>query len=68
MQSQAWKINWQDVKRVVRNALIFLAPVAIIELTLLQQGTTDPHIYAVAFEMWAMGIALDFFRKLKANK
>lgn len=67
MQSQQWKINWEDIKRVAKNALIFLAPVAIIELTLLQQGVNDPHMYAVSFEVWALGVALDFFRKLKGG-
>lgn len=68
MQSQAWKLSVADVKKVATNALVFLAPVAITELTLLQQGVTDPHMYTVAFEVWAMGVALDFFRKLKAGE
>ena len=59
-----WHFNLADVKKVSKNALIFLAPVAITELTLFQQGARDPRVFAIAFEVWIIGIALDFFRKL----
>jgi hypothetical protein len=66
--SKAWQFNMEDTKRVLKNALIFLAPVVITELTLLQQGVTEPREYFLAFEVWGIGIAVDFFRKLKAGK
>jgi hypothetical protein len=67
MQSRAWTLNTLDWKKIGRNALIFLAPVAITELTLMQQGVTEPREYFIAFEVWAIGVAIDFFRKLKAG-
>ena len=67
MQSKAWHWNMEDTKKVLRNALIFLAPVAITELTLIQQGVTEPREYFLAFEVWAIGVAIDFFRKLKSG-
>lgn len=66
--SKKWEFNKKDLQRVVRNALIFLSPVVITELTLLQQGELKPHTYFIAFEVWAIGVAVDFFRKLKAGK
>lgn len=67
MQSSAWHFNIEDAKRVLRNALIFLTPVAITELTLFQQGVTEPREYFLAFEVWGIGVAIDFFRKLKSG-
>mgnify|MGYP007071615816 CR=1 FL=1 len=57
-----------DYKRVIKNALIFLAPVVIIELNLLQNGVNDYRQYLIAFQVWGIGVALDFFRKLDAAK
>jgi hypothetical protein len=62
--SKKWNFNLADARRVLNNALIFLAPVAIIELTLLQQNVKEPREYAIAFEVWTIGVGLDFFRKL----
>jgi hypothetical protein len=68
MQSKKWQFNWTDAKKVFRNAIIFLAPVAITELTLIQQGVTEPREYFIAFQVWGIGVVLDFLRKLKDGK
>jgi hypothetical protein len=66
-EDNMWNFDWEKAKKVAKNALIFLAPVVIIELTLLQQGVTEFREYQIAFQVWGLGIALDFFRKLKAS-
>lgn len=67
MTSTKWKLNSAEVKAVVRNALIFLAPVAIVCLELISlNGTWDEILVAV--KVWGLGVALDFFRKLSAGK
>jgi hypothetical protein len=60
-------MNATDWKRLLKNALIFLAPVLITLLTMVQQGITNWHLYGYAFEVWAVGVLLDFLRKLQAN-
>ena len=65
--SQKWRLNSAEVKAVVRNALIFLAPVAVVVLELISRnGTWDEIIVAV--KVWSLGVALDFFRKLSQGK
>lgn len=65
--SQKWRLNSAEVKAVVRNALIFLAPVAVVVLELISRnGTWDEIIVAV--KVWSLGVALDFFRKLSKGK
>ena len=66
-QSEQWRVNEQDLQRVARNALIFLAPVFVTLLTMFQQGITDWNLYFYAFEVWIVGVALDFLRKLQAS-
>jgi hypothetical protein len=65
--SKKWKFDKKDAKRVLRNALIFLAPVAIVEIELLQRGAKFEEL-TIAFQVWILGVALDFFRKLQAGK
>lgn len=65
--SKQWNVNRADLERVARNALIFLAPVAIVVIDILQRGGNVEEIF-VAVKVWALGVALDFFRKLQASK
>ena len=65
--SPRWKIDKADIKRVGRNALIFTAPVIITILGMIQQGISDPEAYRVVVQVWALGVGLDFFRKLQAD-
>ncbi len=65
--SQKWRLNSAEVKAVVRNALMFLAPVVVVVLELISRnGTWDEIIVAV--KVWSLGVALDFFRKLSQGK
>lgn len=66
-QSKKNTLNLEDLKRVAKNALIFLAPVLIVELELLERGATTEELL-IALKVWVLGVALDFFRKLKAGK
>ena len=65
--SAKWTLNWADLKRIGRNALIFFAPVLIIEFTLVEQKVTDPRLYTIAFGQWVIGVVLDTLRKLQAS-
>ena len=65
--SKKWSFNFVDFKRVVRNGLIFLAPVLVVELELLQRGATLDELL-IAFKVWGLGVLLDGFRKLQAGK
>jgi len=64
--SNKWRLNWEDIDRVLKNALIFSAPVAIVELQLIQQGASTEQLL-IALKVWGLGVALDFFRKLRAG-
>lgn len=57
-------MNKDEWKRLGKNALIFLAPVALVELELLQKGATGSELL-IAFKVWIIGVGIDFFRKLK---
>ena len=65
MQKAKWSLNQDEFKAFFKNVVIFLAPVAVIELTLLSQGNLNPHTYLIAFGVWILGVAIDFFRKAK---
>ena len=67
MESKKNTLNLEDIKRVAKNALIFLAPVAIVVLEILEKGGTVDQML-IAVKVWALGVALDFFRKLKTGK
>lgn len=65
--SKKWNLNSKEATAVFRNAVIFLAPVAITILTIVQaNGTVDEMFIAV--KVWALGVGLDFFRKFSAGK
>lgn len=64
--SEKWRLNEQEAKRILQNALLFLTPVAIVELELIQRGATLDELM-IAFKVWFIGVLLDFFRKLQAG-
>lgn len=68
MKSRQWQFNLFDVKRVTRNAFIFLWPVVAVELGLILQGITEPREYMIALVVWVLGVGTDIFRKLEAGK
>lgn len=67
MKSKKWHLNSVESKAIVRNALLFLAPVAIVVLELFQRGKSVDEML-IAVKVWGIGVALDFFRKLVAGK
>ena len=60
--STKWNFNLADLQKVSRNALLFLAPVLIVELELVQQGA-DFSKLTIAFQVWILGVVLDTLRK-----
>lgn len=66
-QSKRWHINKFELERVGRNALIFIAPVAIVVLGIIQRGGSLEEV-SVAVQVWGFGVALDFFRKFAGGK
>jgi len=66
-QSNQWKLNFEDVKSLIRNGLIFFSPVLIIGLVTLQNGGTFEQVNTAA-QVWAMGVAINFFRRISAGK
>ena len=66
--SPKWRVNQADLQRVGRNALIFIAPLAIVILTMASQGVTEPKDYISVVSLWILNVLLDFFRKLEAGK
>ena len=68
MTSKRGEFNRADAKKVGKNALIFIAPIAITLLTMAQQGELDGQVYWYAIQIWILGVSLDFFRKLYAGK
>lgn len=66
MKSNKWELNKADLKRIAKNALIFLAPIIAVELELWKTGASLDQ-YLFVFKVWLYGIAIDFFRKLKAS-
>lgn len=75
-QSTKWNLSVADVERWLRNAGVFLAPVAVIYLLsivpLLQNGFSwsafvpDPMVVG-AMVLYLINTALDFFKKLAAG-
>ncbi len=68
MKNKKWSLNKTEANAVLRNAVIFLSPVAVTLLLMLQAGDGNFDHYKYAFEMWMIGVALDFFRKFSAGK
>ena len=66
IQSTKWNFNLADLQKVSRNALLFLAPVLIVELELVQQGA-DFSKLTIAFQVWILGVVLDTLRKFSAG-
>jgi len=65
--SKRFTLNSNDISRVAKNALIFLAPALIIAITTLQTGGTFNEAF-VALKVWALSTALDLLRKWQAGK
>lgn len=66
-QSEKWKMNQADWKRWGTNTLIFISPVVLIFLITVQTGGSFDLARGAALQQ-LLAIAIDFFRKLKADK
>jgi hypothetical protein len=61
-QSKRFRLNNDDVKRILTNAGIFLAPALLIFLVQIQAGVkVSEALYAVY--LWALNTVIDLLRK-----
>lgn len=74
--SPAWKLNIADLRKITRDTLIFFAAPILTYVGQLSGTLSQNHIVLVhdlvpsfvtigAIEGWAIGIAINFFLKLK---
>jgi len=78
MQSKKWTLNAEEVKKIGKNSLIFVSPVALIYLGFVliavnQNGfqVTDlipSNESQTAMVLWMINTFIDVFRKLNAGK
>lgn len=76
--SKKWTINKQDIKKIIKNALIFVSPVVLVYLGSVlvnikvdgfQLKDFNPSVEAVtAIMLWSINTLIDIFRKLQAGK
>lgn len=64
--SQRFSLNSQDVKRVAKNALTFLAPALLVYLVQLQSGHSPKEAVSVLY-LWGLNTAIDLLRKFIAQ-
>ncbi len=64
--SQQYRLDTQELKKVLNNALIFSAPAIIIILTELQNGKSWEDIQKVVY-LWLLNTLIDLFRKFKSS-
>jgi hypothetical protein len=65
--SERWHLTEQDLKKILRDSAIFLAPLAIVVIPQLQSGKSFEEISSNVY-MWMLGILLNFFLKLSSEK
>jgi hypothetical protein len=67
MVSKRFTLNKEELLKVGKNALIFLAPALIIFLTAIQSGVSlNDSLYAVY--LWGLNTAIDLLRKFSEGK
>lgn len=59
-------INWDELKKVLKNALIFTIPLLIIVIGIIQNGGGTNEIL-VAVKLWLLNTLADFLRKFIAD-
>lgn len=62
MTSEKFSLNDEDFKKVVKNAIIFLAPALIVFLTAIQSGV-DFKTAMGAVYLWGLNTSIDLLRK-----
>jgi len=67
MTSKRFQINKEELLKVGKNSLIFLAPALIIFLTAIQSGVpVSDALYSVY--LWALNTTIDLLRKFSEGK
>lgn len=65
--SSRWHLTEHDLRKIVRDSAIFLAPLALVVIPQLQAGKSFQEIQSNVY-MWLLGILLNFFLKLSQEK
>lgn len=78
MESKKFQINAKDVKKVLSNALLFLAPVILLYITFVQteinadgiqlKDFIPNSIVIGAMVLYGLNVITDFLKKLLAGK
>ena len=66
LMSAQYRLDTNEVQRVGRNALLFLAPAIILALGALQAGKTWEDIQYILY-LWLINTATDLLRKFMAD-
>ncbi|MDQ5931254.1 MAG: hypothetical protein QG674_420 [Patescibacteria group bacterium] len=66
MKVENFGLTQADLKKVVKNALIFFAPALLIFLLEIQGGG-DIKVAIVAIKLWAINTAIDLLKKYIAE-
>lgn len=64
--SKRFSINKEDAKKWLKNALIFLAPAALVFLGVLETGGTWEE-GLIALKLWGINVLIDLIRKFAAG-
>jgi hypothetical protein len=62
MQSKPFNLNYEDIKKIVKNAVIFLAPALLVFLST-YQTTGDVDKAMVALKLWVINTVIDILRR-----
>lgn len=62
MKSKRFTLNIEEIKKVAKNALIFLTPAIILFLTELGKGNGFSEALPVVY-LWLINVAIDLLRK-----
>lgn len=66
MQSQRFTLNSQDVEKWFHNAVVFLAPAALLFLLEIKSGKTLEES-VISLKLWALNVAIDLLKKFIAG-
>ena len=66
MESKRFSLNQEDVKKVLSNSLVFLAPMLLVFLTAIQAGVPlKDAMYAVY--LYGLNVLIDLLKKYVAG-
>lgn len=67
MKSKRFTLNNEDITKWLKNALTFLAPLALVWLTAIQQGVSFKDSLNLLY-MYALNVSIDLLKKFIAGK